>query len=155
MEKHENRICKKISRWWIVIAALTLLSCAKTDKAFLMGQWVSTNEPYQHSTIEISADRIVFSDPNLTLPDVCMLKNISIKNKDETLEIEIEIEYMNSAGSKFKRHIVFSPRDGGNFWFRNQPKVVWKRAAGSPGSASYNIRSGPDRRFCLKEVFFS
>jgi hypothetical protein len=162
MTKPEIQYPRKFAQRWQAMAAaaimtafivITVLSCAKVDNAFLMGLWVTSTEPYQKSTIEISTDRITFNDPLLSVPDICMMKKISIKKgKDTSL---IKIEYMNSAGAEFRRQIIYSSWNGGSFWFRNQPAVVWVRAKNSAGAVSMNNRQAPGLLDCLREGFIS
>jgi len=91
----------------------------------MAGLWVTDDKPYQDSTIEIGIDSIVFRDPLLKEPDVCLLQRIRFEKKDSASIVTLQ--YKNAEGVSFKRQVVYSARDGGSFWFRNQPSVVWTR----------------------------
>ena len=109
----------------LLLLTLALASCGKTTVEPMAGLWATDDKPYQDSTIEIGPDRIVFRDPLLAEPDACVLQRVRLKKKGPTSIVTLQ--YKNAEGVSFKRQIVYSARDGGSFWFRNQPSVVWTR----------------------------
>jgi hypothetical protein len=134
---------------FLALVAVTLLSCAKSDPRLIAGSWVTDVEPYQESSIEIDMKTIVFRDPLLPTADICVITHTSIEEGDQTSMITIE--YVNAQRAKFKRTIIYWPRDGGCFWFKNQPSVIWKRA--KSGAVSGSVRRLPEPGLSLQEVF--
>jgi hypothetical protein len=108
-----------------------LVSChGKTVPSSMVGLWVTDDPPYQDCSIEITADRIAYRDPLMERPETGAMQKVVVKKEDSTQSITLY--YVNPEGVDFKRQVIYSAQNGGCFWFKNQPKIMWKHTKAPP-----------------------
>lgn len=117
----------------MLAAMLVLLCCqAKTMPDAMTGTWVTEDGRYNGSALEIGTTGLVFHDVTKAA-SVCPIKGVSLKK--DGAKLVATISYMNHENVASGATLVWSPEQGGTLWFKNQPNIAWRRAAGNGGAS--------------------
>lgn len=115
-----------------MLAVMLLLMCcqAKTTPDAMIGRWVTEDGRYNGSALEIGTTSLVFHDVTKAA-SVCPIKGVSVQK--DGAKLVATIRYTNQENVASTATLVWSPEQGGTLWFKNQPNIAWRRAAGNGG----------------------
>ena len=93
----------------------------------LISRWVTDNTRYEACYLDISDNYIVYGNQENGVQAFVINKILLAHWYHEG---RLTIEYEDLQGTTYTREVVYSEKNGGRLWFKNQPGVIWRPARG-------------------------
>ena len=112
-----------------IFSALVMSNCGKntTVSDEMLGTWRTSTIKYRDTSFELMRDKIIFKtkDGDINVHYITKTQEEKLKNDEWVL---YTVHYMNRELQKIEFPFYFHPSQGGLIRFKNQEKVVWRKA---------------------------
>jgi hypothetical protein len=115
----------------LVLLAISLARGASETwsvPAYLLGVWESPQADYADSYMEITPATIEFDNVEGGYSLYFVTSSEQIRDGGQSYDI---VHYRDLEGAEYQMSICYQPRPQESLYFKNQPKVVWKRRGDS------------------------